>query len=267
MSSEKTDKIRMAPLQNQKKTIGYLSIFSLLFLGATIYTKFNPLSAVMAQKEFWKFLLEDFFPPKFTQWDMLLDAVLQTFCMAVAATGISAVLALVLSFFGAASICPWKAVNSAVRGFASVLRNIPALVWAFVLVAAFGIGTAVGVLALVIATTGFLIRSFIETLEEVAGENMEALRSTRAGTLPVVMQSIIPAALPGFVAWFLYCIETNIRASTVLGMVGAGGIGLLMMGYIKQYNYQAASTVIIAIAVIVILVNLLTDYLRKLTLG
>ena len=72
--------------------------------------------------------------------------------------------------------------------------------------------------------------------------------------------------MPGFIAWFLYCIETNIRASTILGMVGAGGIGLLMTGYIKQYNYHAASTVIIAIALIIIGVNLLTDYLRKITL-
>ncbi|MFR6334184.1 MAG: PhnE/PtxC family ABC transporter permease, partial [Eisenbergiella sp.] len=116
---------------------------------------------------------------------------------------------------------------------------------------------------LIIGTTGFLIRSFIETIDEAAGENMEALKSTGAGIFPVITQSILPASLPGFIAWFLYCIETNIRASTILGMVGAGGIGLLMTGYIKQYNYHAASTVIIAIALIIIGVNLLTDYLRK----
>ncbi len=149
---------------------------------------------------------------------------------------------------------------------ASILRIIPAVVWAFILVAAFGIGTETGVIALCVSTVGFLTRSFIETLEEVAGENMEALKSTGAGILPVISQSILPAALPGFIAWFLYCIETNIRASTILGMVGAGGIGLLMNGYIKQYNYNAASTVIIVVAVIIIGVNILTEYLRKITL-
>jgi phosphonate transport system permease protein len=84
---------------------------------------------------------------------------------------------------------------------------------------------------------------------------------------PVIVQAVLPAALPGFVAWILYSVELNIRASTILGMVGAGGIGLLLMGYIKQYNYAAASTAIIAVGLIIIGVNLLTDYLRKIILS
>lgn len=260
------NKISLVTGEGKKTQAVFLAVIIVLFVLSTIYTKFNPLEIVHSQGEFWRFILTDFVPPKFRQWDQLLAAVLQTFYMAVAATGISAVFAFILSFFGSPVICSHRGLNGLVRAAASVLRNIPALVWAFILVAAFGIGTAVGLLALIIGTTGFLIRSFIETLDEVAGENMEALRATGAGLLPVISQSIIPAAMPGFIAWFLYCIETNIRASTILGMVGAGGIGLLMMGYIKQYNYQAASMVILAIAVIIILVNLLTNLLRKVTL-
>jgi phosphonate transport system permease protein len=186
--------------------------------------------------------------------------------MALGATGISAVFSLVMSFLGTPAICPFWPVNGLIRGFASVLRNIPSLVWAFILVAAFGIGAAVGVLALIISTVGALTRYFIETLDEVAEEYMEALRSTGAAVFPVITQAILPAAMPSFIAWFLYCVELNVRASTILGMVGAGGIGLLMMGYIKQYNYPAASTAILAVAVIIIGVNLLTDYLRKILL-
>ena len=150
-----------------------------------------------------------------------------------------------------------------VRGFASILRNIPDLVWAFILVAAFGIGTVVGVMALIISNTGALTRFFIETLDEAAQENQEGLHAAGASMPPVIFQAIIPSALPGFIAWILYSVELNIRSSTILGMVGAGGIGLLLMGYIKQYNYSAASTAILTVAIIIILVNILTEYIRR----
>ncbi len=260
-------KIQITTPGERGKLIVFFIILSAVFAGATWYTGFSPVSALTSQGEFWRFILVDFLPPRFMKIDQLAKATLQTFTMAVASTGVSAVIAFFLSFMGSSTICAMKPLNAVVRAIASVLRNIPTLVWAFILVAAFGIGTSVGVLALMIATVGFLVRAFIETIDEVAEESIEALRATGAGTLAVITQSIIPAALPGFISWFLYCIETNIRASTILGMVGAGGIGLLMTGYIKQYNYHAASAVILAVAVMIIAVNLLTEYLRSITLG
>ena len=200
------------------------------------------------------------------KWAALFHAVLQTLCMAVSATGIATILSFLLSFLGTKTIVRSSLVNGLVRGFASILRNIPDLVWAFILVAAFGIGTVIGVLALIISNTGQLTRFFIETLDEAAEENMEGLLAAGSSMPPVVFQAIIPTALPGFVAWILYSVELNLRSSTILGMVGAGGIGLLMMGYIKQYNYAAASTAIMAVAIIIISVNILTEYIRKIIL-
>jgi phosphonate transport system permease protein len=165
---------------------------------------------------------------------------------------------------GSAAITRSLPVNSAVRAFASALRNSPPLVWAFILVAAFGIGTVVGILSLIISTTGSLARFFIEILDETATETMEPLLAAGASMPSIITQALLPGAMPGFIAWILYCVELNIRSSTILGMVGAGGIGLLLMGYIKQFNYAAASTAILAVAVIIIGVNLLTTYLRKL---
>lgn len=194
----------------------------------------------------------------------LFEAAAQTMYMALASTGLSAILALFLSFLGTPAITSSVLVNSSIRAFASILRNIPTLVWAFILVAAFGIGTVVGILSLIIGTTGYLTRFFIEILDEAAEETMEPLLAAGAATPAIVTQALLPGAMPGFIAWILYCVELNIRASTILGMVGAGGIGLLLMGYIKQFNYAAASTAILAVAVIIIAVNLLTNYLRKL---
>ncbi|MDR0998907.1 MAG: ABC transporter permease subunit [Treponema sp.] len=260
------ERIALASRESRRVSLVFILVLALLFGVSTGFTRFNPLAAFLAQGEFWNFILADFVPPFMGKWEALGKAVIQTLCMALSATGISAVLAMGLSFLGSRPILRSPVINALIRGFASILRNIPDLVWAFILVAAFGIGTVVGVLALIIGATGQLTRFFIETLEEAAEENMEPLLAAGSAMPPVIVQAILPAALPACLAWVLYSVELNIRSSTILGMVGAGGIGLLLMGYIKQYNYAAASTAIIAVALIVIGVNLLTDFLRRIIL-
>jgi phosphonate transport system permease protein len=260
------NKIVLASRESRRISLIFILVLAILFGLSTGFTRFNPLSALLAQGEFWNFILTDFVPPFMGKWQALGNAVMQTLYMALAASGISAILAMGLSFPGSRAIVRSPAVNALVRGFASILRNIPDLVWAFILVAAFGIGTVVGVLALIISTTGQLTRFFIETLDEAAEETMEPLLAAGAAMPPVIAQAILPTALPTCIAWILYSVELNIRSSTILGMVGAGGIGLLMMGYIKQYNYPAASTAIVAVALIVIGVNLLTEFLQRMIL-
>ena len=257
------EKIHLASRESRRVSLIFIIVLIILFIVSSGFTRFNPLAALIAQGEFWNFILTDFVPPYIGKWAALFQAVLQTLCMALSATGIAALLSLTLSFLGTKTIIRSPVVNTLVRGFASILRNIPDLVWAFILVAAFGIGTVVGVLALIISNTGQLTRFFIETLDEAAEENMEGLLAAGSSMPPVIFQAILPSALPGFIAWILYSVELNIRSSTILGMVGAGGIGLLLMGYIKQYNYPAASTAILAVAIIIIAVNILAEYIRK----
>ncbi|MDR2314346.1 MAG: phosphate/phosphonate ABC transporter permease [Spirochaetaceae bacterium] len=257
------DKIRIVSRESLKASIVFLIILIVFFIGSTGFTRFNPIGALLSQGEFWDFIFTDFVPPSMGRLGSLFLAVMQTLYMALGATGISTVLALFLSFLGSSAITRSPALNACIRTFASILRNIPPLVWAFILVAAFGIGTVVGVLSLIVGTTGYLTRFFIEILDEAADETMEPLMAAGAAMPSIVSQALLPESMPGFIAWILYCVELNIRASTILGMVGAGGIGLLLMGYIKQFNYAAASTSIFAVAVIIIGVNLLTNYLRK----
>ena len=107
------------------------------------------------------------------------------------------------------------------RGFATFLRNIPALVWAFILFSSLGIGTGVGFVALCITSFAFMIRAFVETMEDVSQDCVESLQAVGASFPPSrVAQAILPSCLNGFLSWFLYCIEVNIRASTIVGMVG-----------------------------------------------
>ena len=105
-------------------------------------------------------------------------------------------------------------------GFATFLRNIPALVWAFILFSSLGIGTGVGFVALCITSFAFLVRAFVETMEDVSQDCVESLQAVGASFPQRVSQAILPSCLSGFLSWFLYSVEVNIRASTIVGMVG-----------------------------------------------
>ena len=143
------------------------------------------------------------------------------------------------------------------------LRNIPTLVWAFILFSSLGIGTGVGFIALLISTFAFMTRAFIEVIDEVSCDAMEGLTACGGTFWQKVCQGIVPTCLTQFIAWFLYCIELNIRASTIVGMVGGGGIGLVLFSYIKSFNYAGAAGIILVIAAMVIMVEFLTNYLRR----
>ena len=150
-----------------------------------------------------------------------------------------------------------------VRGFATFLRNIPALVWAFILFSSLGIGTGVGFAALFITSYAFMVRAFVETMEDVSQDCVESLQAVGASFPQRVAQAILPSCLNGFLSWFLYCIEVNIRASTIVGMVGGGGVGLTLFAYIKGFQYDVALSIILMIAAMVIIVDRITGRLRK----
>lgn len=171
--------------------------------------------------------------------------------------------AFLFAVFGSTSLSPWKGLARTIRGFATFLRNIPTLVWAFILFSSLGIGTGVGFIALLISTFAFMTRAFIEVIDEVSCDAMEGLTACGGTFWQKVCQGIVPTCLTQFIAWFLYCIELNIRASTIVGMVGGGGIGLVLFSYIKSFNYAGAAGIILVIAAMVIMVEFLTNYLRR----
>ena len=257
------EKILLTAKREKRAATASFLIVAALFLLATAQTQFQPFEFLMSMENFWLFIFEDLLPPKIADFGAIAEGILQTVCMAIAASMISAVISLAFAFLGSNTTAPWKPLKKIIRFFASLQRNIPSMIWTFLLIMAFGIGTVVGALALLITTCGFLIRSFIETIDEVGGESLEALQAVGAGRLTTITQVIIPASLPGFLSWLLYSLEVNIRSSTLVGAVGGGGIGLVMMGYIKQFRYHSAMGVILLIAGIVILVDMLTNFLRK----
>lgn len=238
----------------------------LLFVVCTIFTGFSPLELLMQSGQMWSFLADDFFPPAIpsqAKLEIIISSIITTIAMALGATTIAAILAFFVSLMASEMVSPVPKAAKFIRGFVTFLRNIPALVWAFILFSSLGIGTGVGFIALCITSFSFLVRAFVETMEDISVDCLESLQALGASFWQRVVQGIIPSCMSGFIAWFLYCIEVNVRASTIVGMVGGGGIGMVLFSYIKSFNYNMASTIIIMIAIIVIAVDRITGFLRR----
>ena len=244
----------------------FFGVIVVLFVLCTAYTQFNPAQLIQNADNFWSFLSEDFFPPALpgaAKIKNILSSVLVTVAMAVSATTAAAILAFFVSLFASESVSPVPALAKVVRGFATFLRNIPALVWAFILFSSLGIGTGVGFVALCITSFAFMVRTFAETMEDISQDCLESLLAVGASFPQRVAQGVIPSCMSGFLSWFLYCVEVNIRASTIVGMVGGGGVGLVLFSYIKSFKYHIAFSIILLIAAMVIAVDLITGYLRR----
>ena len=245
---------------------GFLVAAVVLFAVCSLLTGFNPGVLAANSNEFWEFITQDFLPPalpKASRIPGVLESVLVTLALAVSSTTVAALLAFVVSLFGSEKVSPFPRAAKFVRGFATFLRNIPALVWAFILFSSLGIGTGVGFVALCITSFAFLVRAFVETMEDVSQDCVESLLTVGASFPQRVSQAILPSCLSGFLSWFLYSVEVNIRASTIVGMVGGGGVGLTLFSYIKSFQYDVALSIILLIAVMVIAGDQITNKLRK----
>ena len=253
--------------QQQKKI--YTSVIVVIiafFILTSLYTGFNPMVLIENSDAFVSFVTEDFFPPALPKASRILgilSSVVVTLALAMSSTTIAAIAAFFAALFGSEKVSPFPGMAKVVRGFATFLRNIPALVWAFILFSSLGIGTGVGFAALFITSFAFMIRAFVETMEDVSQDCVESLLAV-GGTFPQrVAQAILPSCINGFLSWFLYCIEVNIRASTIVGMVGGGGVGLTLFSYLKGFQYDIAFSIILLIAAMVIVVDRITGKLRK----
>lgn len=153
-------------------------------------------------------------------------------------------------------------VYAASKTVLAVLRTVPEIVWALIFVFVVGLGPFPGVLALGFHTGGVLGKLFGEVLEDVDPRPVEALQSTGAGRLAIVMYGILPQALPQFVSYALYRWEVNIRAAAVMGFVGAGGLGQRIYIAISLFQEHQLLTLILAIYVMVTIVDALSAWLR-----
>jgi phosphonate transport system permease protein len=194
----------------------------------------------------------------------IVGATLETVQMALAGTFLALVVAFPLGFLAARNTTPHPVVYHAVRIGLNFLRTIPDLALGLVFVAAVGLGAFAGTLALAIHTATVLGKLLSESVENIDEGVVEAIRATGAGFTQTLSFAVLPQILPDLISFTLYRLETNIRAASVLGLIGAGGIGYLMNTSFRTFQYQEAAAIVIVLIALVMLVDYLSARLRSL---
>lgn len=205
-------------------------------------------------------------PPSTDRLPVLARSLLETFQMALVGTIVGVALSVPLAILAARGLAPagvaGRAAYALTRLLIALFRTVPDLVWALVFVVAVGLGPFAGTLAIVVDTIGFCGRFFAEAMEDVDKAPSEALTAAGAGRIDTIFCAVIPAALPAFITTSLFALEKATRSSVVLGLVGAGGIGIELKVAMDFFDYHLAMTIILMIFALVLLVERLGGLAR-----
>jgi phosphonate transport system permease protein len=208
-------------------------------------------------------ILGEMFPPSVERAGPVAKALLETFQMALVGTVAGVALSLPLAVLATRHLSPNILVYQAARALIALFRTVPDLVWALFFVVAVGLGPFAGALAITVDIVGFCGRFFAEAMEEADRGSQEALHALGAGRGAVIAAAVIPAAMPSFVNTSLFSLEKATRSSVVLGLVGAGGIGIELQVSMDLFRYAEASAIIIAIFGLVVAVEQCSAWLRR----
>ncbi|GAA4709341.1 phosphonate transport system permease protein [Promicromonospora umidemergens] len=203
------------------------------------------------------------FPPDLTSLGPVLwEALLQTLAIGLVATAIGVVLSLPLGLLAARNVAPHPVVHAAARTTVLVVRAVPELVLAVILVAAVGLGPVAGAIALGIGSIGFLGKLVADAVEEIPAGPAEAVRSVGGGWWKVLFAAVLPQSLPSVVGSTLYLLDVNIRTSTILGIVGAGGVGFLLFEAVRTLRFEVVGGIVLLVFVVVLLIERLSGWIR-----
>ena len=204
----------------------------------------------------------EFFPPNFHDWRIYLHEMVVTLHIALWGTVLAIVAAVPLGLLSAHNVAPpW--VHQPVRRMMDLCRAINEMVFAMLFIVAVGLGPFAGVLALFVHTTGTLAKLFSEAVEAIDERPVEAIRAMGAHKMAEVVYGIFPQVMPLWLSYSLYRFESNVRSASVVGMVGAGGIGVVLYEVIRGFQYAQTCAVLLMLAVTVTVIDMFSAWLRK----
>jgi phosphonate transport system permease protein len=206
-------------------------------------------------------LLGRMFPPNFARWELLLEGLVESLQIAVLASAIGILISLPVGLLAARNLAPWWMAGP-VRGFIAVCRSLHYLIVAILFVKALGFGALAGTAALVVASVGFVAKLFAEAVEEISMKQVEAIRATGAGPGKVLAYAVLPQVASRFVGFCSYQFDSNLRNSTLVGVVGAGGIGGTLFSAFKRFDYEFVCAILLAIIALILLVELVSGRAR-----
>ncbi len=203
-----------------------------------------------------------FFPPDFHEWRYYLAELIITLQIALWGTALAIVCSVPLALLASSNLTPaW--VHQPVRRMLDACRSINEMVFALLFVVAVGLGPFAGVLALWIHTTGVLSKLFSEAVEAIDPQPVEGIRATGAHPLAEITFGVLPQVMPLWVSYALYRFESNVRSASVVGMVGAGGIGMVLWDVIRGFQYAQTAAVLLMLVVSVTVIDVISSRLRR----
>jgi phosphonate transport system permease protein len=207
-------------------------------------------------------LAADFFPPDFRDWKLYVREMVVTVQIAIWGTVLAVACAVPLGLAAAENVAPWW-IRQPVRRMLDAARAINEMVFAMLFVVSVGLGPFAGVLALWVHTTGTLGKLFAEAVEAIDPQPVEGIRSTGANVIEEIAYGVVPQVMPLWISYSLYRFEANVRSAAVVGMVGAGGIGVVLWDIIRSFQYAETCAVLIIIVITVSLIDLVSARIRK----
>lgn len=266
-TSHTPSQITELPPRDLKRSLGNMVLWAavaILLMYSWNGADMRPMDLIEDGANMGQFAL-GFFPPDFTEWRMMVDEMIITVQIAIWGTALSIITAIPFGILSSENIAPWW-IYQPVRRLMDAARAINEMVFAMLFVVAVGLGPFAGVLALWIHTTGILAKLFSEAVEAIDPHPVEGVRATGATPLQEVIYGVIPQVLPLWISYSLYRFESNVRSATVLGIVGAGGIGMLLWEYIRGFYYAETAAVMIIIIICVVALDMMSQRLRKMVM-
>jgi phosphonate transport system permease protein len=201
------------------------------------------------------------FPPNFSRWELLVKGLLESLQIAVLATALGIVLALPIGFAAARNLMPpW--VSWPARAVIVMARSFHPVIVAILFVKAVGFGALAGVLALTIASIGFIGKLFTEAIEEISARQVEAVRATGSPFMSVLAYGVLPQVFSRFIGFGTYQLDSNLRNSTMVGIVGAGGIGGTLFAAFQRFDYDYVCAILISIIALIMVGEVLATAVR-----
>jgi phosphonate transport system permease protein len=208
-------------------------------------------------------LASEMVPPNFSRWQSWIKPLLDTLAMSIAGTALAVLFSLPLALMAAPNTSPNALVYRVTRVFLAAFRSVPEIILGILFVAVVGFGALPGVLALALHSTGMVAKFYAEAIEHVDPKPLEAASAAGASRLQVITHAVLPQVLPQLADITIYRWEYHFRASAVLGIVGAGGIGFELMAALRLIKYDEVSALLLSILACVLVVDSIGAALRR----
>jgi phosphonate transport system permease protein len=206
--------------------------------------------------------LDRMFPPLMGKWDLLWRGMSESVEIALIASALGVLLSIPVGLFAARNLMPgW--VTWPARALIAMCRSFHPMIVAILFVKSVGFGALAGIMALVVASIGFVAKLFAEAIEEISLKQVEAVRATGAGFANVLVMGVVPQVLARFIGFATYQLDSNLRNSTMVGIVGGGGIGATLFTAFQRFDYDFVLTILMTIIALIMLGEVLSGWVRR----